>query len=152
MCSSDLEEIGRQAYGHRPEVGEADMVEEQRDLTVPAYGMARYPITQAQWRSLAGEEHKRQGGANLQPDPSQHKNDDGPVDSVSWHDAQEWLLRLNRWLQGYWQKEKIEGRPPVMGLPSESLWELACRAGSGSSTPFHFGDTLDAAWANYNGN
>lgn len=36
-----------------------------------------------------------------------------------------------------------------MSLPSESQWEVACRAGT--PTPFHFGDTLDASWANFNG-
>ncbi|MFN9624403.1 MAG: formylglycine-generating enzyme family protein, partial [Cyanobacteriota bacterium] len=36
-----------------------------------------------------------------------------------------------------------------LALPGEGQWEAACRAGA--STPFHFGDTLDAAWANFNG-
>ena len=36
-----------------------------------------------------------------------------------------------------------------MALPGEGQWEAACRAGV--NTPFHFGDTLDASWANYDG-
>jgi formylglycine-generating enzyme required for sulfatase activity len=71
------------------------------------------------------------------------------VDSVSWNDSQEWLRRLNRWLQQKWLVLGGEGEPPVFGLPSESQWEMACRAGCG--TPFHFGDTLDVSWANYRG-
>jgi formylglycine-generating enzyme required for sulfatase activity len=72
------------------------------------------------------------------------------VESVSWNDCQEWLRRLNRWLVEKWPKLGGQGEAPQLALPSESQWEAACRAGSG--TPFHFGDTLDATWANVDGN
>jgi formylglycine-generating enzyme required for sulfatase activity len=136
-------EEGRKAYGHRPEAADVE-VEEQRQVSVPTFAMARFPITQAQWAALAGEEHRFERSLKL--DPSQHKGADLPVESVSWRDAQEWLQRLNRWLAQQGPALGLAGEPPWMELPSESLWEVACRAGT--TTPFHFGDTLDASWAN----
>ncbi|MDM7937818.1 MAG: formylglycine-generating enzyme family protein [Cyanobium sp. CZS 48M] len=118
------------------------LVEVRLQVHLQACALARYPITQAQWRSLASLEAINR---DLNPDPhAERKGDDLPVVNVSWQDAREWCDRLNRHLLG-----RIGLMAPAVGLPSEAQWEVACRAGSGK--PFHFGDTIDAAWANYDG-
>jgi formylglycine-generating enzyme required for sulfatase activity len=151
-------EGGRDAYPLVPQAerGEVEAMREVRlDLTsawgVP-FAMSRFPITQVQWRTLAGAERQKEKDRALNPDPSQHKGVDLPVQNVSWYDCQEWIKRLNRWLNDEWQKGSKEGAPLRLALPAESLWEIASRAGSTLPLPFHFGDTLDAAWANYDGN
>jgi formylglycine-generating enzyme required for sulfatase activity len=106
----------------------------QHEVTLGAFWMAQTPITQAQWRAVAGWQKL---GRDLEPDPSRFKGANRPVEQVSWFDALEFCRRLSqRTGQRY-------------GLPSEAQWEYACRAGS--TTPFHFGATLTPELANYNG-
>ena len=104
----------------------------QHTVTVPTFFMSRTPITQAQWRQSAVFPAV---GQSLSPDPSGIKGDNLPVENVSWHDAVEFCLRFS----------KQTGRD--YRLPSEAEWEYACR--SGTTTPFHFGETIDASLANY---
>ena len=104
----------------------------QHDVTLGAFCMAQTPITQAQWRAVAGWQKV---GRDLQPDPSKFKGANRPVEQVSWFEALEFCRRLRqRTGQRY-------------GLPSEAQWEYACRAGS--TMPFHFGATLTPELANY---
>jgi formylglycine-generating enzyme required for sulfatase activity len=112
-----------------------DDTEAQRRVTVPALRMGRFPITQAQWKVVAGLEKVER---ELNASPSKFKGPDRPVESVSWHDAIEFCRRLSR----HTKRNYI--------LPSEAQWEYACRAGS--TTPFHFGETLTTELANYDGN
>ena len=96
--------------------------------------MSKYPITQEQWRSVAGlPQVKRE----LKLDPSRFKGDILPVEQVSWLDALEFCRRLSN----------QAGRE--YRLPSESEWEYACRAGT--TTPFHYGETITTELVNYNG-
>lgn len=66
-----------------------------------------------------------------------------PVTKVSWDEAVEFCRKLS-------QLPEEKGRGRVYRLPTEAEWEFACRAGS--STPFHFGDSVSPAQGNFHGN
>lgn len=106
----------------------------QHEVTVESFFMGRYPITQAQWRLVAGLE---QINRKLEPDPSRFKGNYRPVEKVSWNDAVEFCERLSRHTGN------------VYRLPTEAEWEYACRAET--TTPFHFGETISSKLANYRG-
>ena len=106
----------------------------QHEVTLSQFSMAKYPVTQAQWRVVA---NLPQAERALEPDPSSFKGDLRPVEQVSWYDAVEFCDRLTRHTNRQYR------------LPSEAEWEYACRAGT--TTPFHFGETLSTDYANYNG-
>jgi formylglycine-generating enzyme required for sulfatase activity len=105
----------------------------QHSVTVPTFFMGRYPITQAQWRVVAS---LPQVNRKLNPDDSHFKGDNRPVDSMNWYDAVEFCDRLSQYTNRTYR------------LPTEAEWEYACRAGT--TTPFHFGETITAELANYN--
>jgi formylglycine-generating enzyme required for sulfatase activity len=107
----------------------------QHSVTVQPFFMGKYQVTQAQWRFVA---QLPQVNKELKLDPSIFKGDNRPVEQVSWKDAVEFCDRLSQYT----------GR--TYRLPSEAEWEYACRAGT--TTPFHFGETITTDLANYNGN
>jgi formylglycine-generating enzyme required for sulfatase activity len=98
----------------------------QHRVTVPAFYAGKYPITQAQWEAVMGY--------NL----SQFKGEKRPVERISWNWAVEFCGKLSR---------KIGKKYRLL---SEAEWEYACRAGT--TTPFHFGETITPELGNYNGN
>jgi formylglycine-generating enzyme required for sulfatase activity len=118
--------------------GEAERLESeepQQAVTLSSFCLGKYPVTQAQWRAVAALD---QVNRSLDPDPASFKGDNRPVERVSWYEAVEFCDRLS-------QRTKRPYR-----LPSEAEWEYACRAGT--TTPFHFGETIATELANYDGN
>ena len=106
----------------------------QHQVSVAKFFLAKYPVTQEQWRIVAA---LPEIGRKLDLDPSGFKGDRRPVERISWYDAVEFCARLR-------QKSGREYR-----LSTEAEWEYACRAGT--TTPFHFGETITTDLANYRG-
>jgi formylglycine-generating enzyme required for sulfatase activity len=86
-------------------------------LTHPLY-MGRFEVTQGEWQQVMGDEPSRFSDCG----------DACPVESVSWHEVDDFLARLMAMNPG----ERFR-------LPSEAEWEYACRAGSDA----RFGDDID---------
>ncbi len=70
------------------------------------FWLGKYEVTQAQWKSVMGN------------NPSQFKGNNKPVDSVSWVGCQQFVEKIKT-------KLGCEAR-----LPTEAEWEYACRAGT----------------------
>jgi formylglycine-generating enzyme required for sulfatase activity len=107
----------------------------QHQVTIKPFCFGKYPVTQVQWQAIAA---LPQVNLELKPNPSRFEGANRPVESVSWRDAVEFCARLSNHTQKPYR------------LPSEAEWEYACRAGT--TTPFHFGETITTDLANYNGN
>jgi formylglycine-generating enzyme required for sulfatase activity len=125
---------GKFLMGLSEDVGNGDRHPSQQ-VTIAPFFLGKYPVTQAQWRIVAALPAVK---LELVADPSAFKGDALPVENVSWVEAAEFCARLS-------QQTGCTYR-----LPTEAEWEYACRAGT--TTPFHFGETITPNLANYDGN
>jgi formylglycine-generating enzyme required for sulfatase activity/tRNA A-37 threonylcarbamoyl transferase component Bud32 len=89
-----------------------------------AFEISKYPVTQAQWQAVMGN------------NPSYFRGADLPVEQVSWNDVQGFLQKVNASYDGY-----------LYRLPTEAEWEYACRAGS---TGDYAGDLDEMGWYDQN--
>ncbi|MEG3978090.1 formylglycine-generating enzyme family protein [Microcoleus sp. herbarium8] len=110
------------------QMGSSESSSEQpvHQVTVQPFYLGKYPITQAQWETVMGN------------NPSNFKGAKRPVEQVSWDAAVQFCQKLS------------EKTGKTYRLPSEAEWEYACRART--STPFYFGDTITPDLVNYDGN
>ena len=111
MGSPENEEDGR------------DSESPQHQVNVPSFFIGKYPLTQAQYQAIMGN------------NPANFKGANRPVEKVSWNDAVAFCQKLS-------QKTGKNYK-----LPSEAQWEYACRAGT--TTPFYFGESITPDLVNY---
>jgi len=114
--------------GSRGEYGEeepAHLVEIQQ----PFY-LGIFPVTQEQYHALAPL-------AGLDPEPSYFKDRENsprrPVEQVTWDEAMAVCGKLcaAEWFTGELSVKGLEPKDEWQaGLPSEAMWEYACRAGT----------------------
>ena len=107
----------------------SDELQHTVEITRPYY-MGVYTVTQAQYQQVMGQ------------NPSKFKGDELPVETVSWHEAQEFCVKVSA-LAG------VKALGLVADLPTEAEWEYACRAGT--QTVFHYGNALSSKQANFDG-
>lgn len=89
-------------------------------------------VTAAQWTAVMKTDHRMSTELDTWYGPKH------PMVKVSWDEAQEFCTRLTL---------KLKGRV-ALRLPTEAEWEYAARAGT--TTEYHFGDSVTADLANYN--
>lgn len=88
-------------------------------VTVSSYYISRYPVTQALWKAVMGD------------NPSDFQdNDINPVNNVCWYDAKNFCIRLTL----------VSGQP--YDLPTEAQWEYAARGGSRSRGTMYSGSNI----------
>ncbi|MEA5477477.1 SUMF1/EgtB/PvdO family nonheme iron enzyme [Pseudanabaena galeata UHCC 0370] len=101
------------------------------EATLRKFWMGKYVVTNAQWQAIMGTKPSKQYDVKFQ-------GENQPVVGVLWDDAKEFCEKAS------------QKTGKLIRLPSETEWEYACRAGT--TTPFHFGETITPDLVNYNGN
>jgi formylglycine-generating enzyme required for sulfatase activity len=127
---------GKFTMGSPSSEEERENRELQHEVNFPQdFYMSRYAVTQAQWLVVMGKfTHEFDESAD-----TKFKGDNRPMIYVRWHEAREFCKRLTA---------TLPANRGTYRLPTEAEWEYACRAGT--TTPFHFGETITPSLVNYN--
>jgi len=101
-------------------------------IDMPAFWMSKYPVTQAQWRTVSQLPALR---LNLNANPTDIRDGNHPVVKVSYLEALEFCDRLSAISKHNYT------------LPNENEWEYAC--GAEANELYHFGSKITPDFANY---
>ena len=120
-----------------PDGEKIPLVNEEREkpqhmVRIKAFFMSKFLITQEQWFAVANLPKIER---DLSTSPSYFKGNNLPVEEVSWYDAVEFCARLSNYTG------------MNFNLPTEAEWEYSCRAGT--TTPFHYGETITTNLGNF---
>ena len=117
--------------------------ETQHTVTVSDFYIGKYEVTQKEYQEIMGE------------NPSNFKEDNLPVESITWYDAIRYCNRLSE-KEGLTPVYTIDGENVSWDksangyrLPTEAEWEYAARAGT--TTPFNTESSIGAEEANFYG-
>ncbi|MDR3171047.1 MAG: SUMF1/EgtB/PvdO family nonheme iron enzyme [Treponema sp.] len=126
-------------------------------VTLRAFFMAQFEVTQKEYRAIMGE------------NPSQFQGENLPVENVSWYDGIEYCNKrseIEHRTPAYTINKELQDRnnrnladpfkwhvvwnQAANGyrLPTEAEWEYTCRAGT--TTPFNTGAEINASQAHFN--
>jgi formylglycine-generating enzyme required for sulfatase activity len=135
--------------------------EEQHEVQISTFYLGTTEVTQQQFRGVMGynpsyfcNDAREKVGATYhessKPGGGQEKvkgedTDSFPVENVSWDEAVEFCRKLT---------DQSRNLPSghLYRLPREAEWEYACRGGTSSDQPFHFGNSLSGSQANFDAN
>jgi len=146
--------LGRLGLDHRPGVGLRDGLsdiawaevpagaflygDEKRKKTLPAFCIARYPVTNAQYQAFihdAGYETDAWWkGLAERPGPVRGSWTDpnGPRETVSWYEA----MAYARWLDARFRARGLLPEGRAVRLPTEEEWEKVARGNDGREFPW----------------
>lgn len=98
------------------------------NITLGDYAIGKTEVTQAIWKAVMGN------------NPSNWKDDNLPIETVSWDDIQDFIIKLNQ----------LTGK--TYRLPSEAEWEYAARGGATDTRTTYAGsnNVADVAWMECN--
>ena len=120
---------------------EASDEKPQHQVTVSSFNMGKYPVTQAEYEAVMGQ------------NPSNFKGPNLPVEDVTWFEAIDFCNKLSL-QEGLSPAYTIKDKEVLWNqnsngyrLPTEAEWEYACRAGT--TSPYYTGDEITIEHAHF---
>ncbi len=117
------------------ELGRSKSETQHKVTLTKDFYIAKYTVTQEQFKNIMGFNPSFYGGdGNPESDRIDKSRGDCPVENVSWYEAKDFCVKLNKFTEG----KRPSGYK--FDLPTEAQWEYACRAGT--TTAFNNGKNL----------